>query len=333
MESNPSRGKKFKKESEQQRKRRLKKLYPEKAAREKYLPKKKKKSEAIWTPEKYRLVVKGGTVVDREGKKLKIEGLRNLAVGFDELDLRHPERWSDSQKRKVRTFFHRVGKLQGQGKRIMRARGENLRYLHRVFHGQVPSKDFKVAWVPDSEPQFSVKEGMKKRPPKVRVLKEKTKKKGKTVEIPVAVSVERPEFKRVFVEFNKKKLVTEARKEISRAASKIPGAKVYYVAVDEFTSLYGETLDLVSRRILRWMEMYDGEQPLPKESGNYGDDPRHHHWSRWLNGLVGLQVPTYKSAIKAARLIGQGRREAQEMQKRRKNFLKRIEANKRKGRK
>lgn len=249
-----------------------------------------------WSAAKYKLLVKGGTVVDK-GKKVYVEGLRSLARGFDSkdgFDLRDVGSWTPAQRKRVRTFAHRLERIQAQAKRPMRARGENLRRLQEAFHGDIPSKDFKVAFVPDTEPKLTLP-GAKRRPPRVRVLKE-------------GVSIKRAQYERLFIPFDQKAMVKNARAEIKRVADQMPDAKLFYVRVGEYDSLTGKSLGLVTEQVLNWMQQYDGKRELPKTSGNRGDDPKHHHWKKWLQGLVGFVIPQRVDIRKLGRIIQEGRR-------------------------
>src|SRR5690606_1677208 len=121
----------------------------------------------VWTKEKYKSVVGGN-------RRENIVGLRSIVKGFDKkdgFDLNKGDKWTLAQQRRVREYCRRVEQLAAQPKRIVRARGENLKKLQDAFHGDVPSSKFKVAFVPDTEPKLSMP-GAKQVKPKIRVLKE-----------------------------------------------------------------------------------------------------------------------------------------------------------------
>lgn len=267
----------------------------------------------LWTPEQYRTIVHGGSFINGKGEKQKVIGLRDIANGFDKRDGfdKPVKQWSKSQRARVRDYFHRVEILQAQEKRIIKPRSEsNLRKLQDAFHGNVPSKDFKVAFIPDTEPVIS-RPGLKKIKAKVRMLKE-------------GVSIERPGYERIFVPFNRKNLVRNARAEVERCAKLMPTAQLYFVQVGEFQSLTGMTRKLIADQILEWMAKYDGKKPLPSTSGNKGDDPKHHHWRYWLNGLVGYVIPKgHRNMLKMARRIKEGREAVQDKNREIRNFMKR----------
>jgi hypothetical protein len=265
-----------------------------------------------WNKDKYRAIVAGD-------KSLGIEGLRSIVKGFDAKDgysVKDVDSWSAYQKRKVREVFHRIELLQAQPKRMVRARGDNLRKLQDAFHGDIPSKDFKVAFIPDTEPALTMP-GAKKHPPKIRMLKE-------------GVSIQRNEYERVFVPFDQKSLAKNAMKEIQRVAAQVPDATLYYVQVGEYQTLNGKSINLVIKQVLNWMQQYDGKKALPQSSGNRGDDPRHHHWKKWLNGLVGYRLPRHVDIRKVAKIIKEGRSKNAALVAKRRLYMKRQS---RKGRK
>jgi hypothetical protein len=259
----------------------------------------------IWSHDKYREVVAGNHA---EG----IEGLRTIAKGFSKAegyDLRYIDKWSAYQKRKVREHFHRLELLLAQPKRIVRAKGRNLKKLQEAFHGGIPSESLKVAFIPDTEPQTTLP-GAKKRAPRIRVLKE-------------GVSIARNEYERILIPFDQKALVKNPRKEISRTAKAIPGASLYFVQVGEYQSLTGMSIGLITEQILKWMEQYDGKKALPSSSGNRGDDPKHHHWKYWLNGLVGYVLPRHVDIRRLGQIIHKGREKAQLEAQKRQNYMRR----------
>lgn len=266
-----------------------------------------------WTPAKYKSIILGN-------KESNIPGLRSIAEGFEKEDGFNVDKitkkdgsfskyFSATKRAKIRQMFHRVELLMAQPKRLVRARGENLEKLKAAFHGEVPSKGFKVAFIPDTEPML--RPGLKRVPPKIRVLKE-------------GVSIQRPQYERIFVPFNAKRLVKDATQEIKNAASKMKGASVYFVQVGEYQTLNGMSLGILTRQVLDWMQQYDGKRPLPNSSGNKGDDPKHHHWKKWLEGLVGYVLPRNVDPRMLMKIIREGRQKNEDQARQRKNFMKRI---------
>lgn len=265
-----------------------------------------------WTDQKYKAVVAGNHGSD-------IEGLRSFYYGFtanDGYDLRKVSEWTAYQKRKVREHFKRLELLQAQPKRAVRAKGDNLKKLQEAFHGGIPSKDMKVALIPDTEPKLTLP-GSKKKPPKWKVLKE-------------GVSIARETYERIFIPFNQKALVKNADNEIKRVADKIGIAKLYYVQVGEYQSLTGKSIGLITQQVKQWMLQYDGKRELPSSSGNRGDSPKTHHWKYWLNGLIGYVVPDYVDIKQLSKMIKKGRDANKLLVADRQRYMRRVS---RKGRK
>lgn len=256
-----------------------------------------------WSAAKYRSILLG---------EKHLPGLRSIMHGFESKDgfnVREISEWTAYQRRKVREAFHNVEVLQGQPKRIIRARGKNLEKLQDAFHGDIPSKNFKVAFIPDTEPKLTLP-GAKKRPPKVRILKE-------------GVSIQRRNVERIFIPFDTKALVRNARAEVKRVAEQMPEAQLFFVQVGEYQSVTGKSIGLLTQQVLDWMQKYDGKKALPDSSGNKGDNPKHHHWKYWLNGLIGYKLPHRADIRKLAKIIYAGRVKNEELTDERRRFMRR----------
>lgn len=266
----------------------------------------------VWTVEKYRSALHG----DPDNN---VSGLRSLARGFsaaDGYDLRYIKQWTPSQKRRVRDLFKKVRELEAQPKVIVRPRSkEKLKQLQDSFHGDISSKNLKVAFIPYSDPKVR-KPGAKIKKPEVRVLKE-------------GVSIKTPYYERVFIPFNHRRLAVNPEQEIKRAAAQISGAKLYFVQNGNNQSLNGKSLRVITDQIVKWMGQYDGVKQLPRTSGNRGDNPKQHHWRKWLDGLVGYILPRRVDVLKLSRIIKEGREANKAANRKQENFMKR----KRKGRK
>ena len=237
--------------------------------------------------------------------------MRSLVKGFEAregYDLRNIDEWTPQQKRRVREYFERVERLEAQAKLVVRPKSKAaLKKLQDSFHGDVPSKEFKVAYVPYHEPKLTLP-GAKKRKPRVRIQKE-------------GVSIQTAQYERVFIPFNQRALAKNARGEIARAAKDIPGASLYFVQVGDNQTIHGQSLGIVTSQILKWMEQYDGVSPLPQGSGNKGDNPRSHHWKYWLNGLVGYVLPRGQDVRKMAQIIRAGRAANEERKRKLRNYM------------
>lgn len=258
-----------------------------------------------WTKEKYKIALLGD----------QLPGLRSTIKGFeasDGYDLRRIDDWSALQKRRVRDYYKRVHFLEAQERIIVRPRsGKNLKKLIEAFHGDIPSRNFKVAFVPYTQPKGLP--GAKKRAPKIRYLKQ-------------GIAIDAGAYERLFVPFDKVALTEDAESEIQRVLSEMSGAKLFFVQVGEFQTLNGKSAGLLTQQVLKFMHQYDGVKGLPRSSGNYGDAPMHHHWKYWLNGVVGYVFPKKMDINKIQKQISEGMAEAKrrrEMQDKKMKSVKR----------
>lgn len=259
-----------------------------------------------WTNDKYRAIVAGKPSAG-------LEGLRNLVHGFesdDGYDLARVDEWTPQQKRRIRDYFHRVSQLQGQSKLVVRPRSKRqLRKLQDAFHGEVPSEKFKVAFLPYHHPRTTLP-GAKRVKPKVTLLKD-------------GVSIKTSVYDRQFIRFDPKRLVKNVEKEVRRVAAQMPKAAIFYAQVGANQTIPAEDLTGLIQQIKFFINRYDGKKPLPKDSGNYGDSPRAHHWRRWLEGMVGYKLPKGVSEDRAAELIAKGMEENRRNKMDRYNFMRR----------
>lgn len=255
-----------------------------------------------WSRDKYRIAMQGDTM----------PGLRSVVKGFeasDGYDLRRIDEWSPSQKRRVREYYKRMHGLLAQEKIVVRPRNKgNLDALQDAFHGDVPSKQFKVAFVPYTTPKGLP--GAKKGAPKIRYLES-------------GVSVDAGAYERLFVPFNKRALVKDTQKEIRRVIDSMPGARLFFVQTGEFQTLNGESARSLTEKVIRYMSLYDGVKQLPRSSGNSGDDPRYHHWKQWLNGVVGFIFSKRLDVSRIQKQIIQGMQAAKERRKQQDKAMKR----------
>lgn len=224
-----------------------------------------------WSKEKYMYALNG---------EPGVSGLRTLVIGFnveDGYDFRKYTSWTKPQRERVRKYFGYVKFLEAQPRRIVRPRIiENLRRLQRRFHGGVPSKMFKVAFVPHQE--AATLPGSKPIHSKLVFTK--------NVIWDVYSS-----YKRGYVEFDKVALAVNPELELERAFNALKTASAFYVQTGEFQTLNSSYPEELTSKILKWMQQYDGVNQLPQGSGNVGDDPKHHHWRYWLEGLIGIATP------------------------------------------
>lgn len=251
-------------------------------------------SKIKWSDKKYKIALLGDT----------LPGLRSVVKGFeasDGYDLRSIETWSAARKKRVRDYYNTVHKLEAQERIVVRPRSKkNLKSLQDAFHGDVPSRMFKVAFVPYTSPKGLP--GAKPRKPVIKYLKS-------------GISIDAGAYERLFVPFDKKALVKNPEVEIKRVLGAMPGARLYFVQTGEFQTLNGMGPKILSEQVLKYMHLYDGVKALPRGSGNAGDHPHSHHWKYWLNGVVGFVFPKKLDVSAMQRQITQGMQAAKERRK------------------
>ena len=191
----------------------------------------------------------------------KIEGLRSLVKGFEPRDgyrINAFSSWTPYQKRRVRDYYNRVQRLEAQPKLIVRPRTEkNLAVLHKLFHQELPSSQFKVAFVPYHKPVLSLP-GAKQIKPRIKIL-------DGGVEVLNGVGT------RVTYKFDHKALVKDTKKEVLRVAKKMQDTSIYFVQVGLNQTISDKDPEILSRDITKWINKY----------GN---------WREWLVGLVGYRL-------------------------------------------
>lgn len=248
------------------------------------------KSRAVpWTAEKYKAALKG----DRDG----LPGLRSVAKGFaasEGFNLHDVDSWTRTQKNKVKREYDRLYHLYAQGRRVVRPRNEkNLKALQGAFHGDVPSKGFKVALVPWTEP--APLPGAKRRKPRISFLKS-------------GITIDAGPFQRHFVPFDAEDLATDTDNEIRRAIAQTPGARLHYIQAGQFQTLIGGGPRQIADRVKALMMKYDGVSAI-RSGSNAGDDPRNHDWRNWLKGIVSYTFPKNIDISTLSRAIDKGIKE------------------------
>lgn len=204
--------------------------------------------------------------------KAAVKALRPYAdfKAKDGYDLR--EVLSPSQKRKITLYHNAVKELTARSNYVFRGRNaERVKIAKEVAQTPKHLPALRVAFVPYSPPVNKPDER-----PKLTFTK-------------TDLIVETATHRRKFIPFNKKRLITDTDLELARAfkAGKKAGAFTIQVGPFEIATPmqdYG-----IARKVKELMAKYDGAKPLPASSGNRGDDPRHHHYSKWLNGLVSYE--------------------------------------------
>ncbi len=242
----------------------------------------------------------------------EVRRLRPIMRGFEarnDFNLREVSTWSRGQKQKIRNAFKRVQVLQAQARVPMKAPAKDLRQLQKAFHGGIQSKDLKVVFTPSVRPKFALDES-KKAKPRVYIRDD-------------IVWVKEAGYERALVEFDHQQLAKDARAEIARANEQMGGADLYFVQTEMYQSVNGRNLASVMTLITKWMHQYDGKRALPSGSGNSGDDPKHHHWSMWLKGLVGYRLGGKRTPHQMAVLIDKGRQDNERMKAERNRRMRR----------
>lgn len=258
----------------------------------------------VWSYDKYRAALLGD-------EDAGVEGLRTLAIGFSPADgynLHDFDNWTRYQKEKIKKVFGYVRALEEQPKKIIRSRSkENLKVLQDSFHGDVPSKLLKVAFVPYHTPVLS-KSNKKQKEPRITLFKG-------------GVSIKTPYYKRTLVKFDPVALATDAAREIKRVIAEMPDAQQFTIQNGRQQMLGTRSARVITQTVLNLMMRYDGVKPIPHRSGNYGDKPELHHWSVWMTGLVGYELTNKTDAAKLGKLIEAGRAKNKDRRRKEKNLL------------
>lgn len=263
----------------------------------------KRKKAASWSPEKYKLAVSG---VPGDSVDSVVPGLRSVATGFTAdagFDLRHVGEWSASKKRKVRETYEKMHNLFAQSRRIVRPRSkQNLRTLQASFHGDIPTRTFKVAFVPYTPPKLLP--GVKPVKPRIRYTKR-------------GVVFDQGSHWNHYEAFDKTLLARDPHAEIDRVMALLPGARLFVIKNGQFQTLNGKSAGLIAQQVLQYMAQYDGKTPLPRGSGNRrkGDGPEWHHWKYWLDGIYGYGFPKGQSTHQMQQQITAGMKEAKRRRK------------------
>jgi len=227
--------------------------------------KRKPAKSAAW----YRAAMLG--VEDRQGELSP--GLRKVAKGFtaaEGYNLRDLKegRWTPAMKRKVSMYFHELQLLTGQEKIIIKTKSPKRLLYAQMIGGHDPKYKFKVAFVPG------------------------TKDASVEWEKDGSFTVRENDYRKKTELFDHEALADSPDDEVARLleSPSLKKAKRFKIVVEENVfSPAGGLLDRgnVAAAIRKLMAQYDGKRALPRGSGNIGDDPAAHHYSQWLNGLMG----------------------------------------------
>lgn len=238
-------------------------------------------------------------------------GLREVASGFsakDGYNLNDISSWTPAQKGKVTKYFHELDRLTAQPRYIYKAKSRKMLQQVQSVAGHDTSFKFKVAFVPhvpkvdkkgrQTKPRITVKDGV--------------------------VRIRERYYSKVLVELDQEALAENAAAEVKRAVDEVPDAKRFTIQAgsNEMPGLYDRKL--IANRVRQLMGRYDGVKPLPRGSGNAGDNPAHHSWDQWLNAIVAYEFPkvTQKAVATAVTDFDKARRE---LQRRRRAQRKRVQ--------
>lgn len=209
----------------------------------------------------------------RDFYKSAVKMLRSVATGFDTesgYSLREIDEWSAAKKAKVTRYFHEVNALTARPYVIKRFRNEkHLKAAQRFSQHDKGFKQFKVAFVPTTT----------NKPVKVRFTKRES------------MVTEGPYFEKIEIEFNQKALARDPNKEIQRAITaelgKHPKNMRYIVQAGKYLMRQVATdIGAVQLQVRALMARYDGKKQLGKDRTW---NPKHHHYSRWLNGVTAYE--------------------------------------------
>lgn len=199
------------------------------------------------------------------------KGLRSYAKGFDVKDgysLRDIDKWTAAQKRKVREYAKAVESLRARGGVVYRSRSDaNLRKAQEAGRHPETLKQLKVAFIPGA-----FKPGDK---PRIRI--------GES-----GVTVSSKQFDKVFLPFDKTRLLRDTEGEILRIGDEAAAMNLHHfvlVTGEHNLGVVYHDLESVYEAVNRLMHQYDGRKPIPAGSGNAGDAPKKHHWKIWLKGV------------------------------------------------
>jgi len=215
---------------------------------------------------------------DLEGYRLALLGegdtigLRAAAAGFrasDGYNLRALKagEWTPAMKRKVTRYHHELQQLTAQEKIVVKTRSPSRLANAQALGGHDPKyKQFKVAFLPGHE--------------------------GQTVSwAPDNTPMVRgPGFTKRGILFDQEALARDPAGEIQAALDLAPMAQTFALIAGA-NVMYSQTFarSKLPGAVVKLMNDYNGKKPLPKGSGNRGDKPEAHHYSKWLHGFQAYQ--------------------------------------------
>ena len=202
--------------------------------------------------------------------KSAVKMLRSFATGFDAdsgYSLRDVESWTPAQKSKVTKYFHEVAALTARPYVVKRFRNEqHLEIAQKFSQHDKGFKQFKVAFVPTTTTK----------PVKIRFTKRES------------MVTEGPYFEKIEIAFDQRRLARDPNKEIERAIKSELGDDVRNRKFIVQAGMYlmrsvAHDITTVQNQVRFLMNRYDGK----KQAGHDKSwNPKHHHYSQWLHGVV-----------------------------------------------
>ena len=221
-------------------------------------------------------------------------GLRETARGFtaaDGFNLRKIAELTPAQKRKITLSFHELQTLTAQPKYVYKAVSRKksdqvkLKQAQAAVQADATVK-WKVAFVPHVPKR--TKSGKASKP---RLYFGKA-----------GLTIKESGFKKLYIPLNPVALVKNPDATIQSAIqSEAPNAQRFTIQAGANEMPVLSDRAGVVARVKKLMSDYNGKKQLPLGSGNAGNAPKHHHWKKWLNGIIGYQFPKVsKKAVSRA---------------------------------
>lgn len=213
--------------------------------------------------------------------------LRKSCFGFDAADgydLRHAADLTRGQRSKITRYANEVRALTSRENYPFRARNKShLKVAQAVSQHSPGFPNIKIAFVPWTKPK-----GTKATRPELKF-------KGQTM------TIETGNYRKDFIPFNKKKLITDADVEIARALAAVPLSATVMIQTGKYQ--IGNSFDKITvvDHVKKLMGAYDGKKQKPGTHNRKGKkdpaaprqgkawNPKHHRWQDWLNGALVYQ--------------------------------------------
>jgi len=176
------------------------------------------------------------------------------------------DEWTPTQKSLVTRYYKQVRALTARPVEVLHFRDEKrLRAAQKASQHDNGFPLLKVAFIPKTTDK----------PVQVRFTKK------------MQMEVEGPNYERIYIPLDSKQLARRTEETIQKAINSAPKSSQWFTIQTGMYELPGAVdAHMLRRRILDLMSKYDGKSKLPRSSGNRGDNPKYHKWSKWLNGII-----------------------------------------------